>query len=193
MRAERITWRPDQRREQQMLIGQRYELLPAGRVRESVEHTFAAHRTRDAFLAQPLRARAGPSPHPQLMARLNLLLRSRYAATCCARIRATTPRRPCVIKPARSMAATYSISCSVRDRDVRHSEALARVHLRHGGPGRIRCRLRRHLAVRRADSRAWREPVLSVGRQRMAGGASSLINSSRLLAQPAAAARHGAQ
>ncbi|MBB5415533.1 hypothetical protein [Paraburkholderia atlantica] len=70
-----------------MLIGQRYELLPAGRVRESVEHTFAAHRTRDAFLAQPLRARAGPSPHPQLMARLNLLLRSRYAATCCARIR----------------------------------------------------------------------------------------------------------
>ncbi|MBB5503971.1 DUF1800 family protein [Paraburkholderia atlantica] len=34
MCAERISWRPDQRREQQKLIGQRYELLPAGWVRE---------------------------------------------------------------------------------------------------------------------------------------------------------------
>ncbi|WP_233849757.1 DUF1800 domain-containing protein [Paraburkholderia sp. HD33-4] len=74
-RTERSVWTPDQRREQQKLLGQRYELLRAWWVREMLNTPSALTERMTLFWHNHFTSGQDKVPYPQLMARQNLLLR----------------------------------------------------------------------------------------------------------------------
>ncbi|MGF6609777.1 hypothetical protein OKW45_004699 [Paraburkholderia sp. WSM4175] len=120
-RAERNAWTPDQRHEQQKLLGQRYELLRAWWVRDPAmllcldDGSNRTGKPNENFAREVME--------------LFTLGEGRY-----------TQRN--VVEAARAYTG-WSLDPDMqayvwraaRDRDVRHDEALARVHLRHAGPG----------------------------------------------------------
>jgi uncharacterized protein (DUF1800 family) len=76
-RAERSAWTPDQRREQQKLLGQRYELLRAWWVREMLNTPSPLTERMTLFWHSHFTSGQDKVQYPQLMARQNLLLRER--------------------------------------------------------------------------------------------------------------------
>ncbi len=74
-RAERNTWTPDQRREQQKLLGQRYELLRAWWVREMLNTPSPLTERMTLFWHNHFTSGQDKVQYPQLMARQNRLLR----------------------------------------------------------------------------------------------------------------------
>ncbi|HEX3381094.1 MAG TPA: DUF1800 domain-containing protein [Paraburkholderia sp.] len=74
-RAERNAWTPDRRREQQKLLGQRYELLRAWWVREMLNTPSPLTERMTLFWHNHFTSGQDKVQYPQLMARQNLLLR----------------------------------------------------------------------------------------------------------------------
>jgi uncharacterized protein (DUF1800 family) len=74
-RAERNAWTPDQRREQQKRLAQRYELLRAGWVREMLNTPSPLTERMTLFWHNHFTSGQDKVQYPQLMARQNLLLR----------------------------------------------------------------------------------------------------------------------
>ncbi|KXU87718.1 hypothetical protein CI15_15970 [Paraburkholderia monticola] len=74
-RAERNAWTPDQRREQQKLLGARYELLRAWWVREMLNTASPLTERMTLFWHSHFTSGQDKVQYPQLMARQNLLLR----------------------------------------------------------------------------------------------------------------------